>query len=184
MQSQSQHAHALLVTGLAGIGKTTVIRNVAEALRGRAIRGFITDEIRVEGRRVGFGLETFDGHTATLAHMDIRSPHRVSKYGVDVAALDRVVESALRLDDDVDVYLVDEIGKMECFSQAFVAAMTALLDSRHIVVATVARTGSGLIQRVKGRPDVLLWEVTRANRDTMPQRILDRIAPRDAPRGR
>jgi nucleoside-triphosphatase len=179
MPSQSRKAHTLLITGLPGVGKTTVIRKVADGLRGRKISGFVTDEIREQGRRLGFLLEAFDGHRTTLAHIDIPSPHRVGKYGVDVAALDRVVDAALRPDDAVDVYLVDEIGKMECFSRRFVDAMTALLDSYHTVVATIARRGTGFIQRVKDRPDAELWEVTRESRDEMPERILDWIARRE-----
>lgn len=36
----------------------------------------------------------------------------------------------------------------------------------------VAREGDGYIARVKGRPDVELWEVTRSNRDELPVRVL------------
>jgi nucleoside-triphosphatase len=38
----------------------------------------------------------------------------VSRYGVDVEALDHIVEPLLVPDPDVDVYVIDEIGKMEC----------------------------------------------------------------------
>ena len=69
------------------------------------------------------------GKTRTLAHVDLRSRHRVGRYGVDVEALDEIAESALVLDDETEVYLVDEIGKMECFSERFCTAMTTLLDA-------------------------------------------------------
>ena len=58
--------------------------------------------------------------------MDLRSRHRVWRYGVDVEALDEIAESALVLDDETEVYLVDEIGKMECFSERFCTALTPL----------------------------------------------------------
>ena len=160
----------LLVTGTPGIGKSTVIRAVARALEDLNIGGFITDELRERGRRVGFGLSTFDGVEKILAHVGIRSGPRVSKYGVDVAALDDVTDAAL--EPGRDLYLVDEIGKMECFSERFIHAVTALMDSGRPVVATVALKGGGFIASVKRRPDAALWKLTPENRDGMVEKVL------------
>jgi nucleoside-triphosphatase THEP1 len=59
------------------------------------------------------------------------------------------------------------IGKMECLSQHFVSRMRALLESDKLIIATVTKHGSGLIQEAKQRPDSELWELTRANRDAL-----------------
>jgi nucleoside-triphosphatase len=166
----------LLLTGVPGVGKTTVVRRVVERLEGRRLRGFLTEEIRERGRRVGFALQTLAGERATLAHVEQRSPHRVGRYGVDVAALDRVVGAALAPDPGVELFVVDEIGKMECFSRAFVAAMEALLAAGRPVLATVALRGGGFIARVKQRPGALLWEVTHRDREGLPGRVLARVA--------
>lgn len=163
---------ALLLTGVPGSGKTTVVKKVAAALSDRRIRGFVTTEIRRADRRVGFELSTFAGRKRLLAHVDIDSRYRVGRYGVDVQGLDEIAEEALALDNSAEVYVVDEIGKMECFSVKFCAAMRRVLDSEVPVVATVARRGGGLIAEVKGRADVEIWEVTRANRDEMPEQIV------------
>lgn len=170
-----RRAHAILLTGMPGVGKTTVIRRVAVGLGGRRIRGFTTEEIRKGGQRLGFRLETFDGQSTVLSHVDIRSGHRVGKYGVDVVALDRVVDSALSLVDPPETYLIDEIGKMECLSVLFIAAITKLLDSSHPLVATITARGRGLIEQAKQRPDVEVWEVTRQNRDGMPDRVISEV---------
>jgi nucleoside-triphosphatase len=164
-------ARALLLTGLPGVGKTTVLRRVAERLTGRPIRGFITQEIREGKERVGFGITTFDGRTATLAHVRIRSPHRVGRYGVDLRALDELL-GCLEPEEPRAVSLVDEIGKMECLSSGFVAAMKSLLDSAAPVVATVALKGTGFPGEVKRHPGVELWTVTRENRDELPDRVV------------
>ncbi|MDH3727905.1 MAG: hypothetical protein OER77_10280 [Myxococcales bacterium] len=167
-----QQGRALLLTGRPGSGKTMIMKKVAAGLSGKRIRGFVTDEIRRAGRRVGFELSTFTGDKRLLAHVDIDSRYRVGRYGVDVATLDEVAEEALVLDDATDFYLVDEIGKMECFSDKFCAAMRGLLDSGRPLAATVALRGGGFIADVKGRADVEIWEVTNANRNEMPAQIL------------
>jgi nucleoside-triphosphatase len=168
--------HAILLTGPPGIGKTTALRRTADALTGWVIRGFTTEEIRSSGQRVGFRLETFDGRGVVLAGVALRSLHRVGKYGVDVEAVDSLVESALSPVEPVDVYFVDEIGRMECLSHRFVTAITALLDSNHPLIATVAMRGGGLIAEAKHRGDVDLWQLTRGNRDQVPARVVAWLA--------
>ncbi len=162
----------LLLTGVPGVGKTTVIRHLAAQLAGRRVGGFYTEEIREGGQRRGFRLRTFDGEARIIAHVDFPKRPRVGKYGVDVSALDGVVGSALAPDATVAVYLVDEIGKMECLSPRFVAALRALLASGQPVVASVALKGGGPIEEVKRRTDVLLWEATRENRDRLPGQVV------------
>jgi nucleoside-triphosphatase len=164
--------HALLLTGPPGVGKTTVLRRAAEELSDLEIRGFLTDEIREGGRRAGFRIETFDGRAAVLAHVRIRSPHRVSKYGVDLAALDRVVAEQFS-QKNAGLVFIDEIGKMECLSRRFVEAVEPLIASARVFVATVALRGEGLIEEIKRRPDALLWRISRANRDEMPAKVAE-----------
>jgi nucleoside-triphosphatase len=164
--------HVLLLTGSPGVGKTTLIRTVADALSTQRLGGFYTAEIRCHGRRQGFRLITFTGREAVIAHVHFSYKERVSKYGVDVAAIDAVVEEALAIGKSVAIYLVDEIGKMECLSDRFVAAMQALLDAGKPVVATIAQKGGGFIDEVKRRRDIELWELTPANRDSLSKKVL------------
>ena len=164
-----------MLTGRPGVGKTTVIRAVARALPPARLGGFITEEIRVRGERRGFALVTFDGRRSTLAHVERAGPPRVGKYGVAVDTLDALARTALAVRRSVSLYLVDEIGKMECLSPTFVDATRALLDAGVPLVATVGQRGGGFITEVKRRRDVTLWEITRANRDAMPARVREWI---------
>ena len=163
----------LLLTGAPGVGKTTVLRKVAAGLPGWKIAGFYTEEIRAShGERSGFRLMCFDGRSGEMARADFPGPQRIGKYGVDVAVIDELAPAALSLDQRADFYLVDEIGKMECLSDKFVAAMENLLGSGKLVVATVALHGEGFIDEVKRRLGVQLWQVTRGDRDYLPTDII------------
>jgi nucleoside-triphosphatase len=164
----------LLLTAVPGAGKTTVIRRVAEQLAGETLAGFYTEEMRVRGERRGFRLVAFDGKEAVIAHVEFPKTHRVGKYGVDVAAIDAAVETALAPRRGLALYLVDEIGKMECLSERFVARVRELLAGRVPVVATVAKRGAGFIAEVKRRDDCEVWTLTRVNRDVLPFEIINR----------
>jgi nucleoside-triphosphatase len=169
--------HVLLITGKPGIGKTTAIRRVADELEAKGLRGFYTEEIRQGGERSGFRLVSFEGTAHVIAHVDFPKRQRVGKYGVDVQAIDDAVPLLLP-DSDARVYLVDEIGKMECLSERFVAAMRTLIAGRTPIVATIGARGGGFIAEVKRRRECELWEITHANRDDMPGRILAWLADR------
>jgi nucleoside-triphosphatase len=165
-------ARHLLLTGVPGVGKTTVVRRVVEALGDRPVRGFLTDEIRQGGRRTGFEIATLDGSSEVLASVDLRSTHRVGRYGVDVSAVDRIVAQALEPTDQDELVIIDEIGKMECFSERFVVAVRRLLHCRCTLLATIALHGGGPIAEVKRHPEVELWRITPANRDDVPDRVV------------
>jgi nucleoside-triphosphatase len=162
-------ARILLLTGVPGIGMTTAVRRVGERLAGRKLGGFFTDEIRVDGVRQGFRISTFDGREDIFAHRDIESPVRVGGYGIDVGVLDRVADRAFV---GSDLYLVDEIGKMECCSERLVSAIRTLVASTATVVATVSLKADGLVEEIKKLPNAPIWKVTRETRDGLPDRIL------------
>ena len=170
----------LLLTGRPGIGKTTAAEAIRDALedRGWTLQGFVTREIRENGDRVGFEMITLDGDTSTLAHVDLPPPN-ISKYGVDLEALEDIVRDTLDPEADVDAHIVDEIGKMECMSDKFIEAMERLLDGDRPVVATVGTADWGFMGDVKQRDDVEVRELTTHNRDAIPDEIVDRLtAPR------
>jgi nucleoside-triphosphatase len=161
----------LLLTGRPGVGKTTVIQRTLAWMPSLRSSGFTTAEIRGDRGRLGFRATTLDGREIVLAHVDIRSRHRVSRYGVDVPGFEREIVAGLDPRRQADVFVVDEIGKMECFSEAFCAAIERLLDDPRPLLGTIALRGPAFIQQVRRRTDVELIEVTRANRQALPETI-------------
>ncbi|MGH7265700.1 MAG: NTPase [Candidatus Rokuibacteriota bacterium] len=157
-----------LLTGRPGVGKTTCLLAALAAL-GMPAGGFVTEEIRERGARVGFALRTLDGRRATLAHVDRRGPPRVGKYGVSLEALERLGVPALR--DALTggrLVVVDEIGKMEMASRAFRDAVEEVLRGPGAVLGTILAAADPWADRVKAAPGVRVIEVTRANRDALP----------------
>ncbi|WP_447976681.1 NTPase [Candidatus Nitrospira bockiana] len=153
-----------LITGLPGVGKTTLIRTMAERLTDQRPAGFYTEEMRASGGRVGFRLVTLDGRTQVLAHVDRRGSPRIGRYGVDVEGFERILRELDLPHAPGRLIIIDEIGKMECLSKTFVADVNALLNSQKIVLATVGLKGTGYIEEIKRRPGCRLITMTRQNR--------------------
>jgi len=161
-----------LLTGKPGVGKTTLIRKVADGLWNVSLGGFLTQEIRERGRRVGFRVETFDGRSGILAHVDLGTGPRVGKYRVDCDAFNRIGVHALeQASTEADVLLIDEIGKMELFSARFRAALSAAFDVQKSLVATIMAHGHPLTDAIKKRSDIRLIEVTVENRNRLATEI-------------
>lgn len=170
--SSAPTKRVLLLTGRPGIGKTTVVRKVANEFDTVHIAGFITEEIRSRNRRQGFRLVPFHSRSRILAHIHTSGPHRVGKYGVDIASLEDVAKEIQTTNPLVYLFIVDEIGKMECMSPQFIEAIGALLHSNKVVLATVPLKGGSFIRNLKERVDAELWTLTLKNRDQLPRQIV------------
>ena len=133
---------------------------------------------------MGFKIITLAGEEAMLSHVNIASPFRVGRYGVDLPGFERVgvgsLERALR---ERRIILVDEIGKMELFSRRFREIFLEALEASTPLVATIMARPNPFADRVKERPDTLLLEATRENRSGLPETILDLLKSMGAERG-
>jgi nucleoside-triphosphatase len=164
----------IFLTGAPSSGKTTVIKKVIDAMDVPA-NGFYTEEERIEGKRIGFLMKTVDGRKGYLAHRDIKSEFHVRRYGISIENIEAIAVPSIEPGLD-NIIILDEIGKMECFSEVFRRAAVLALDSPNIVVGTITLGGDDFILGIKQRGDIEINEVTPENRDLLPAAILRKIS--------
>src|SRR5271157_3165466 len=128
-QSYEHPVKKLLLTGPPGCGKTTVLERVVEHLGDLRLAGFLTLELREHGQRVGFEAVGLGGLRVILAHVRFRSLVSVGRYAVEPDRLIPLIEEELdRTPGTVDAFLIDEIGKMECYCPQFMEEVCRLLE--------------------------------------------------------
>nr|QDO16288.1 cryptochrome DASH [Lingulodinium polyedra] len=184
----------VLLTGRPGIGKSTACRRVAElcASRGIRVEGFLTEELRERGGRVGFdivGLGAESTRRAPLARVGRGSGPRVGRYNVALSSFESLVLpiidrlAAVDREDGITVFIVDEIGKMELCSLPFVERMQELFRTLPVpMLCTVALRGGGFIADVKHTPGFELIELREETRDAAPAGIVERLLRPGGPR--
>ncbi len=164
----------IFLTGGHSSGKTAVIKKVIGKLSVPS-NGFYIEEERVASKKVGFIIKTLDGRQGYLAHQDIKSVFNIRHYGVSVNNIDTIAVPSIA-PVKTNIIIFDEIGKMECFSKVFKRAVIKALNSSNIVIGTIAPGGDDFIMAVRSREDVEIHEVTRNNRELLPDFILNRIS--------
>ncbi|XXG60073.1 hypothetical protein AAC387_Pa04g2058 [Persea americana] len=135
-----------LFTGPPGIGKTTLVMKVLESLKisipSLKVRGFYTREVRHGTERVGFEVVTLDGRRGPLASTTYSSAESlrwpsVGKYKVDTASFESLAMPELQVKEDTELFIIDEVGKMELYSASFFPAVLKVLESNIPILATI-----------------------------------------------
>lgn len=161
-------AMKLFLTGQPHSGKSTLINRLIQQVDNK--RGFVTVEIpdqRNAGQRLGFDLQDSDGRTTTLAHVNNESEIRVSKYGVDVRALDDFIEPLFKTAEDTLLY-IDEVGQMELYSKRFKELVRHYLNSTNNFIGTISSVYEDeLIDEIKANPSIEIINITLENRDQL-----------------
>uniref|UniRef100_UPI00358F8C33 cancer-related nucleoside-triphosphatase isoform X2 n=1 Tax=Myxine glutinosa TaxID=7769 RepID=UPI00358F8C33 len=175
----------VFLTGIPGVGKSTLIQKVCEVLQTSDCPavGFYTQEVRQAGRRTGFDVVTLAGSRGPLARVSgISAGHgdcRVGQYIVDVNSFEQLVIPILTNVSSNDTYVVDEIGKMELFSQAFRSAVGQLLDRPGTtVLGTLPAPRSRspeFVEKVRNRQDVKVFTITKENRNSILNDVIDAV---------
>jgi nucleoside-triphosphatase THEP1 len=165
----------VLIVGLPGSGKTTLVERIRTWCPDRRVDGFITREVRdAQGQRVGFDLiDWLHGTAYPLARKAwTEASARVGRYGVRPEVLDAFVDRLTARNPTAPaLWVLDEFGKMESFSKRFLTWLATLDLTRQRLVATgpVHPLPAYLPFLHRWRPDV--WEITAGSRADVTRRL-------------
>lgn len=166
----------ILLTGRPRCGKTTLIKNIINKLPNIKKLGFFTEEIRENNVRVGFKIITLDGQEGVLSHVKFKSQYKVGKYRVDIDALEDIAANSLIMArKEADLIAIDEIGKMELFSELMRLSIIEALDCTKKVIATIGDMEDEFTDKIKKREDVEIIKVTAENRDGLAEEISNKL---------
>lgn len=98
-----------------------------------------------------------------MASVDIQGQSRVSKYHIDVEAIDRIIDKFMQGYEKTDIFMVDEIGKMELYSERFKEMIKKILHSEKPVIATIALSKDPFIDKIKRRDDSRVFYLEKRN---------------------
>jgi len=165
------------ITGLPGSGKTYALLRVIEMLKEEEllIGGMVDEPIEDGRKKTGFTVRNLlTGEQQVFASTDIESKIVVGKIGVDLSKLEEVGVKAIKdAVDQCDIIVIDEVGKMEVESEAFVEAVKASLEADKPMILTLhKKSRNPLLQDIRRRDDVRILEVTPTNRNILPYKIV------------
>jgi nucleoside-triphosphatase len=166
------------ITGMPNVGKTQTLIKVIEFLQesGYVVEGMITEPVFEKKKHVGFYIKDWQTNEKEIfAHIKFDTKDKVGDYGVDINSLERIgvpaVEKAIS-DSNVDIIIIDEIGKMEMLSNRFCEVVIEALDSdKPIMVTLHKKSRTPLLQDVRRRDDIRILEVTPVNRNLLPYKL-------------
>lgn len=162
----------IFITGKPGCGKSTLINEIIEELKkhNKKIAGIITPEIRKNNSRYGFKIIDLVTKKATvMASIDIK-PAKVSKYGVSIENIDKIIDVFLESYDKSDYIFIDEIGKMEFFSEKFKETLNKILLSNKIAICAL---GLAFLNKFKNKGTTIFLE--KQNFNNIKNQILEKI---------
>lgn len=177
----------VLVTGPPGVGKTTIVNRACEGLSklGIPTQGFYTEEVREHGQRTGFDVVTLNGDRGPLASIKTDGQaqgrqYTVGKYNVRLTSFENTaIPSLISKSDKRSVIVIDEIGKMELFSQSFIRTVKDILDKPGTTVLATIPIAKGrpipFVEEVRNRKDSCLFTVSRENRNVILDDIVEAV---------
>jgi nucleoside-triphosphatase len=72
------------------------------------------------------------------------SPFRVGKYKIYLPGFEQFLKEIHLSEESTGLVMIDEIGKMECFSPLFRDSVLRLLDADQPFIATIGKKGNSV----------------------------------------
>ena len=165
----------IIITGLPRSGKSTLLKKIIETIPLK--KGFVTNEIKPGGERIGFETEMWNGTKAILAYKsDTPSKLIVSNYNVSIAELDMFSDELFGKWGSEDVLYIDEIGQMQLFSTKLQNLVANYLESPQTTIMTLSSVfSSDFTDEIRKRDDIVHIELSETSREKTFQFIIDII---------
>jgi nucleoside-triphosphatase len=166
----------VLVTGAEGVGKTALVQNIVERIKGVSATGFTTVEQQDKKGRSVMVFRNLDGREVEFAvsgKVKGKKGKRVGKYTVDVDTFEEAALEAIAFHPEFNFYIIDELGPMEALSRMFCETAKMLLKSDKVaVLATVAKGGHGFIREIKRLPGIEMIELSGTGHEQIEDDLL------------
>jgi nucleoside-triphosphatase THEP1 len=152
----------ILLIGDPHVGKSTLLNKLIKGYPYKT--GMVTKELRDQGRRIGFVMETSQGIRANLAGVKLRTHYKLGSYYVRPDNLLSLLAPLKNFGQD-DLLYLDEIGQMQLFCPEFPAFVEKYLDAPNICLATLKDFPNDFMKKIRSREDVIIVKITADNRE-------------------
>ena len=168
---------SIILTGAPGVGKTTIVMDVAQKLKARGVRvgGVVSREVRTNNVRIGFEfIDLATNDRDILASITGNGP-RVGKYYVNLSgcrfAAERLINALTS-----EVIICDEIGPMELKSKELVDVVKNLLNTgKKVIVVMHQKLEHPLADEFRKKSSSLI-SINLRNREGLIETLLDRLS--------
>lgn len=159
----------IFITGRPQTGKSTLVKKVKEDLEksGFDVGGILTPEIRVGKKREGFKIVSTDGWKGVLASKETLGP-KFAGYKINMEDLRTAADKIENFLETKDIIIIDEIGKMEFFSDKFKKIVDKAIESDKKLLAVLHRD---FVQDFKDKGKI--FEIKENNFDKVYRRVLE-----------
>jgi nucleoside-triphosphatase len=170
----------IILTGAPGVGKTTIVRDVAQKLKEGGVRvgGVVSREIRTNNVRTGFEfIDLATNDRDILASITGNGP-RVGKYYVNLSGCRFAAERLINALVTSEVIICDEIGPMELKSKELVDVVKNLLniDNKVIVIVVMHQKLEHPLADEFRKKSSSLISINLRNREGLIKTLLDRLS--------
>ncbi|MFX0027118.1 MAG: NTPase [Candidatus Hermodarchaeota archaeon] len=171
----------VLITGPPRCGKSTLILKLIDYCfkKDFRVQGFLTPEVREKSRRIGFDIEEISsGIRLRFARIgEYKTKYKLGKYSVFIDEFEKVISNLENFNfEQVDLMIIDEIGKMELFSKKFQNFIVNIFKKEFNIIATIGRNiKHPCIEVFYNVPNLHKFDLTFQNQQEVYQQIINLI---------
>ena len=172
----------IFITGPPRCGKSTLISTLIDyytVKKKYIIYGFLTPEVKKSGNRIGFDIQDiFSKERRKFARIgNYNTPNKLGKYWIFLEGLEKIITNFETIPfQEIDIFIIDEIGKMELVSKKFQDFISSIFLSNLSIIATIGLTLKHPIKdHLLNIPNVKLFNLDRLNFQKTYQKIISML---------